>query len=355
MTSLNPSVSRLIGKFVKEDWLDFVFAHVNPMLTLNRSMAKVVSVTEETSDIKRFVLSPNRHWTSFKAGQFVSVRVMLNGVYVERCYSLVSAPGEPLIEIAVKRQPHGKVSNWMHDTLSVGDVIELGDVGGEFVLPVALPDKLLLIAGGSGVTPIYSLLVQALSERAVMDVVVLYYANTADDLAFAQEMRRLAEKHPGLRLQFALASDGDVGFFSQEQLVAACSDFEDRSTYICGPAGLMSAVTSVWKALGIEERLTKEVFGFITIDPDASISEMPITLQRSQQEFVNSKSSLLESAEAAGARPAHGCRTGVCKTCSCTKVSGVVRDLLTGVIDDQPNTQIRICISEPLSAVTLDI
>ena len=355
MSSLNPTVSRVIGKFVKEDWLDFVFAHVNPMLTVSRSMAKVVSIVEETSDIKRFVLQPNQHWAPFKAGQFVPIKVMLDGVYIERCYSLVSAPGESLIEIAVKRQPHGKVSGWMHDTLSVGDVIELGDVGGEFVLPGELPEKLLLIAGGSGVTPIYSLLVEALSQRSAMDVVVMYYANTAEDLAFAQEMRELTVKHSGLRLQFALASDGDAGFFSQEQLAAACADFADRSTYICGPAGLMKAVTSVWKENGIEARLTKEIFGFITADPDASISEMPITLQRSQQEFLNSKSTLLESAEAAGARPAHGCRTGVCKTCSCTKVSGVVRDLLTGAIDDQPNTQIRICISEPLSAVTLDI
>ena len=355
MSSLNPTVSRVIGKFVKEDWLDFVFAHVNPMLTVNRSMAKVVSVVEETPDIKRIVLRPNQHWASFKPGQFVSVKVMLDGVYVERCYSLVSKPSSALIEIAVKRQPHGKVSNWMHDALFVGDVVELGDVGGEFVLPEELPEKLLLIAGGSGVTPIYSLLVKALSQNAGMDVVVMYYANTAEDLAFAQEMRELAAEHSGLRLQFALASDGDAGFFSQEQLVATCSDFTDRSTYICGPAGLMKAATSLWKEHGAEERLTQEAFGFITADPDAPISEMPITLQRSQQEFLNSKSSLLESAEAAGARPAHGCRTGVCKTCSCTKVSGVVRDLLTGAIDDQPNTQIRICISEPLSAVTLDI
>jgi ferredoxin len=78
---------------------------------------------------------------------------------------------------------------------------------------------------------------------------------------------------------------------------------------------------------------------------------MEITLRRSQQVLLNSKASLLESAEDAGARPVYGCRIGMCKTCSCTKVSGVVRDLVTGAIDDQPNTQIRICVTEPLSAV----
>ncbi|MCB1660196.1 MAG: 2Fe-2S iron-sulfur cluster binding domain-containing protein, partial [Pseudomonadales bacterium] len=85
------------------------------------------------------------------------------------------------------------------------------------------------------------------------------------------------------------------------------------------------------------------------------INEMPITLRRSQQLLLNTKATLLESAEAGGAKPAYGCRIGMCKTCSCTKVSGVVRDVITGAIDDQPNTQIRICVTEALSPVTLDI
>ena len=358
MSSLNLSVSQFAAKFAREDWLDFMFAHVNPMLTVSRLMARLVSVSDETPDIKRFTFKPNQHWSSFRAGQFVSVKVMLDGVYVERCYSLVSAPGDELIEIAVKRQPHGKVSNWMHDELAVGDVVELGDVGGDFVLPAvlpAVPEKLLLIAGGSGVTPIYSLLVESLSRSANTDIVVMYYANTREDLAFATEMQELAVKHPSLQLKFALASDGDSGCFSQEQLVAACSDYSNRATYLCGPAGLMKVVKDTWDSEGISERLTQEVFGFVTADPDVAINEMPITLRRSQQNLVNTKTSILESAEAAGARPVYGCRIGVCKTCSCTKVSGVVRDLVTGAIDDQPNTQIRICVSEPLSAVTLDI
>ena len=124
------------------------------------------------------------------------------------------------IEIGVKRQPHGKVSNWMHDNLSVGDVIELGDVGGDFVLPATLPSKMLLIAGGSGVTPIYSILVEALKRQANLDVTVMYYANTDKDLAFGNEMVELAVKHPSLKLHYALASAGDAGRFSTQQLSA---------------------------------------------------------------------------------------------------------------------------------------
>ncbi|MEN9429904.1 MAG: hypothetical protein RJA86_763 [Pseudomonadota bacterium] len=355
MSALNPIINRVVGKFVKEDWLDFAFSHVDSMLTVSRVMAKVVSISDETSDIKRFVLQPNQHWKSFQAGQFVTVKVMIDGSFRERCYSLVSAPTDSVIEIGVKRQPHGKVSNWMHDNLSVGDVIELGDVGGDFVLPATLPSKMLLIAGGSGVTPIYSILVEALKRQANLDVTVMYYANTDKDLAFGNEMVELAVKHPSLKLHYALASAGDAGRFSTQQLSAVCADYTDRTTYICGPQGLMGAVSKVWAEKGISQQLTQEVFGFATINTDVPANQMEITLRRSQQVLLNSKASLLESAEDAGARPVYGCRIGMCKTCSCTKVSGVVRDLVTGAIDDQPNTQIRICVTEPLSAVVLDI
>lgn len=355
MSSMNSSVSDIVRKFAKEDWLDFMFAHVNPMLTVKRLKARVVSVSDETADIRRFVLRPNQHWSSFEPGQFVSVRVMIDGVYLERCYSLVSEPRGKEIEIAVKRQPYGKVSNWMHDNLIAGDVIELGDVGGDFTLPAQLPAKLLLIAGGSGITPIFSLLVEALSQRGATDVVVMYYVNTEQDLAFAREMKILEGRYSSFRLKVALASEGKNGSFSQQQIAAECADFHERATYLCGPKGLMDAVKSVWDDLSISDRLTQEVFGFVGVNSGVPVSEMPIVLRRSQQEMLNTKTSILESAEAAGARPVFGCRTGVCKTCSCTKVSGVVRDLITGAIDDQPNTQIRICVSEPLSPVTLDI
>ncbi len=354
MSALNPIIGRFIGS-VKEDWVDFMLAHVDPMLTVKRVLARVVSIQDETTDIKRFVLKPNKHWQGFKAGQFVSVKVMINGSFHERCYSLVNSPTDQVLELGIKRQPNGKVSNWMHDNLNVGDVIELGDVGGDFVLPQTVPSKLLLIAGGSGVTPIYSILAEALKRQADLDVAVVYYVNTDKDLAFANDMVELAVKHPSLKLHYVLASSGAAGRFSEAQLADVCGDFAQRSTYLCGPQGLMGAVSKVWADKGISDKLTQEVFGLPAIDPNKPISEMPITLRRSQQLLLNTKPTLLESAEAAGARPVYGCRIGMCKTCSCTKVSGVVRDVITGAIDDQPNTQIRICVTEALSPVTLDI
>lgn len=355
MSVFSPTVRRFATRIAKEDWLDFVLGRIDPTLAVTRVLAKVVSIEDETPDIKRFVLQPNGNWQGFDAGQFVPVRVMIGGAFHERCYSLVSAPTDTTIEIGVKRQPNGKVSNWLHDHLHVGDVIELGDVGGDFVLPAELPASLLLIAGGSGVTPIYSLLVAALTRNANLNVAVMYYVNTDQDLAFASEMKALAEKYPHVQLQFALASDGDAGRFSQAQLFAVIPDAASRMTYVCGPQGLMQAVKKVWVEQGVEANLKQELFGPAAPTGDEVANAMPILLRRSQQVITHNRPSILESAEAAGARPASGCRIGICKTCSCTKVSGVVRDRITGAIDDTPNSQIRICVSEPLSPVTLDI
>lgn len=355
MSVFSPTIRRIATRIAKEDWLDFVLARIDPLLAVNRVLARVESVIDETPDIKRFVLAPNGNWKGFTAGQYVTVRAMIDGAFHERCYSLVSAQGNARIEIGVKRQPHGKVSNWLHDHLMPGDLIELGDASGEFVLPNELPEQLLLIAGGSGITPIYSLLAEALTQRADQDVAVMYYVNTAQDLAFARDMQTLADQHPTLRLHFALATDGDAGRFSRAQLEAAIPDAAQRMTYVCGPQGLMNAVSTAWDEQGLQANLKQELFGPPASTGEVTDNAMPIALRRSQQVITNTRANLLESIEASGARPAYGCRIGICKTCSCTKVSGVVRDRITGAIDDAPNSQIRICVSEPLSAVTLDI
>ena len=355
MSALAPFARKIAATYVREDWLDFVFSHVDPLLAVNRVLAEVVSISQETPDIKRFVFRPNANWQGFRAGQFMPVKVQIDGIFHERCYSLVSEPTDGLLEIGVKRQPNGKVSNWLHDNLKVGDVIELGQADGEFVLPEALPAKLLLIAGGSGVTPVYSLLVEALKRNAALDVTVVYYANSEQDLAFGKEMVELAVKHPALKLQYALFTSGEGGKFSEQQLTNACPDFAARSAFICGPQGLMKAAADLWAAKGIAGQLKQELFGPAGLASDAVGNAMPITLRRSQQAMLHTKTTLLESAEAGGARPAYGCRMGVCKQCSCTKVSGAVRDKITGAIDSSPNTQVRICVSEPLSPVVLDI
>ena len=113
----------------------------------------------------------------------------------------------------------------------------------------------------------------------------------------------------------------------------------------------MVAVNDLYQTLGIAQHLKQEFFQHIS---DENASQQQVYFQRSQQNF-DASSNLLESAEQAGLRPAHGCRMGICNSCSCTKVSGSVKNLLTGEINHADQTQIKLCISQAVSPVVINL
>ena len=344
--------------FIDPNWIDFVLEHVDPMLSVSRTRARITAIVYETADIRTFVLRPNRHFRGFAPGQYVPVRVTLGGVVHERCYSLTGPPGAPTLSITVKRVEGGVVSTWLHDHARPGDVVELGDADGSFTLPDPLPAKLLFIAGGSGVTPVCSLIRAALHSNPRAEIALLYFARSASDFAFGDLFEGLASVHPGFQYiaiaEVAGPNTPIVGRFDAEQLRRFVPDYADREAFLCGPPGLMRAVRELFDTEGRRDRLRSESFGPA---PHAAseLTDAPVTFRRSQRTVVNNRANLLETAEAAGLKPANGCRIGICKTCVCTKVSGVVRDRVTGALDHEANSRIRICVSEPVGPVTLEL
>jgi ferredoxin-NADP reductase len=341
-------------RLVDPHWVDFVLEHVSPTVRIARTLAVVEGVRSETPDIKTFLVRPNRRFRGFQPGQFVPVRVVIDGVVNERYYSFTSLPATKTVSFTVKRIPGGRVSNWLHDNVFTGSTLELGEPGGEYLLP-AEPAPLLLIAGGSGITPNFSLVQAALNRRPGADVVLFYYARSEADFAFQRELLRLAQAHPGFRLHFFPETGPHAQpRFTRQQLDALVPDFAQRRAYVCGPAGLMEAVHSVWQEAGLAANLRREVFAAPTPAAKSSV-KAAVTFRRSQRTVQSNKPSLLETAESAGLRPASGCRMGICNTCVCTKVSGTTRDRVTGAIDHTPNSRIKICVSEPVGPVTLDL
>jgi ferredoxin len=114
---------------------------------------------------------------------------------------------------------------------------------------------------------------------------------------------------------------------------------------------MMQSIQQLYAELQLTHVLKTEYF---QIQVDSTLEAQPVTFLRAQQQF-QAQNNLLESAEKAGLRPAHGCRMGICNTCSCTKVQGAVRNLLTGEIDAQSNTQIKLCISQAVSPVVINL
>ena len=347
----HPWVESIVRLSAVEDSLQAL----HPLMSLTEVRARVVKVINETALTKTFVLQPNALWAGAQAGQFVRVRQEMDGRRVERVYSLSSRPGARRIAFTVKRQSGGQVSNHLHDHLKVGNVLTLSQAMGEFVLPAVLPAKMLLLSAGSGITPVMAMLRSLQAQGYRGDVAFVHICRAPDDLIFASSLKDLAARWPALRL--VLHFDESEGRFTTETLQHLVPDLQERSTWLCGPSGLMDAVHQLWMDLGIAAPLQSERFVAYALLP-ASAPGTPVQVRflASQQGFTTLGSApLLVQAEQAGLSPKHGCRIGICRSCQCVKASGTVENLQTGEVSSAPHELIRLCISAARSDVTLDL
>jgi ferredoxin-NADP reductase len=336
----------------------FWLREIDPVLAPRAIRARVLRVIDETPDVRTFVLEPNGNWQGHRAGQHTMVEVTIDGVRTRRCYSISVPPWAPHVHLTVKRVPGGQVSNFLHDHVHAGSVVGLSPAAGEFVLPAPLPESLLFLTGGSGITPTLAMIEELAERGALRDVVFVHYARSQADVIAGARLRALAEVHPGLRLVVHTddAPEGPRGF-DRDHFAALVPDFAERATFLCGPPGLMERVESLWDSFGVSDRLRRERFTSPKAKARIGVATelVEVRLARSGRTVtLRGPGSLLEQLERAGERPAHGCRMGICKTCQCRKLSGVVEDLATGETSAEPES-IRLCVSTPRSDLELDL
>ena len=337
---------------------------IDPLLAVDTIRARVIEVRRETEAAVTLVMKPNGNWQGFVPGQYLGVTVEIDGVAHTRCYSLSGAPRKGVIQITVKRKPGGKVSPFINEQIRAGDVLTLSVAGGDFVLPAELPEKMLFIAGGSGITPMMSMLrtlfaAEREGKGYAGEVTLLYYNNRPADTIFGDELSQLAARHVNFRL-IRVYSDSDLGemkgLFAAEQLAATGLDLAVTPAWLCGPEPLMNLVEAHYAAQGFSQQLHLERFALPGMQANAADGiDGELRFLKSERYVAADGRSLLDQAEAAGLSPESGCRMGICHTCTCRKVSGSVRNLQTGEISSGPDEDIRICISAPVGDVTLDI
>ena len=344
----------LIENIVRPGSAEDVLRGLHPMLSLTDVRARVVRIIDETFDSKTFVLQPNALWQGAMAGQFVRVRLQIDGRRVERVYSLSSRPGARHLAITVRRQSGGLASSHLHTAVKVDDVLTISQAAGDFVLPSnRLPPKMLLLSAGSGITPVMAMLRDLVQRGYAGDLVFLHVCRSPQDLIFANELQTMAGNFPALKL--VLRCSQRAGRLDMAALQTTVPDLAQRETWVCGPAGLMDTVHQLWRDAAIEQPLHSERFTAAPLFP-ASAPGTPVTVNwtASGTSFVTEGSApLLMQAERAGLSPKHGCRIGICRSCQCTKTQGTVQNLQTGEISSTPGELIRLCISAARSDVTL--
>jgi ferredoxin-NADP reductase len=333
---------------------------VNPMLTVRDLRAEVTEVHRSTADTVTLTLRPTRQWRGFQAGQFVQITLDIGGVRRTRCYSPACSQyrDDGRIELTIKAHPEGIVSQFLHANAAPGLVVGLAQADGTFRLPQERPGHVLFISGGSGITPVLSMLRTLCDEGYAGQVTFLHYGYTEQDVAHRHDLIALAARHDNVRLVLAYtdqANGGDLqGYFGQEHLEAAAPWHADAETFLCGPPGLMTSVRSLYTERGLTHRLHFEDFAPAPIVADGEATGV-VSFARSGRSADNSGATLLEQAEAAGLTPEYGCRMGICFSCTKIKTTGCTRNIRTGAIDADPDTEIQLCISVPVGDVALDL
>lgn len=297
---------------------------------------KVADIVEESPDAKTFrLVGEPPQLFSYRPGQFVTLTLDIDGREARRSYSLSSSPSRPhTLDITVKRVPGGLVSNWLCDTVRLGDVLNVRGPSGKFTCFEHPSDQLLFIAAGSGVTPLMSMARWIVDTAANADVVLLASFRSPPDILFRRELEWMSTRHRGLRVALTVTSGwrgsdcwtGFTGRVSRRMITLLAPDIRERHIFMCGPEPFMASVRDILRELDYDlSRLHTESFGAGGLTqgsaPAASGLQLEEPLYRVR--FTRSgltvetdgRTSLLELAEAHGVGIDCCCRSGSCGEC----------------------------------------
>jgi ferredoxin-NADP reductase len=348
---------RLVGSFTSPLLPDDYLEMVNPLWSTRELRGRVERVERSSSNAFTVTIKPGWEWPGHQPGQYLRLGIEVDGVHHWRAYSLTSDPDRPdgCITITPKLLEGGKVSPYLCGRVAPGTIVRLGGVEGTFVLPEPLPQRLLFVSAGSGVTPIMSMLRSIARRGRIRDVVHVHCARTAEQVIFRDELHQLGRRHGGYRLLERLT--GLQGRLRPGELELICPDWREREAFVCGPAPLLRALGETWREHGVEARMHVEHF-----QPEEGIGEG----ERGTGGAIDFCSSavrassdgeqpILVAGENAGAELPYGCRMGICHSCVGRLRSGQVRDLRTGRVHGQRGELLRTCINAPEGAIEIEL
>jgi 3-ketosteroid 9alpha-monooxygenase subunit B len=296
---------------------------------------RVAEVIDETADSRSIVLDVPAELAgrfTYRAGQFLSFRVEVDGHRLVRCYSLASAPGiDPAHKVTIKRVAGGRASHWMNDHVKAGDVLEVMPPNGVFVLREDRDTPIVLFSGGSGITPCISILKTALATT--QRPIKLVYANRDDQsIIFKQELARLLSEHAD-RLDVVHRLDDVHGFVDAALVVQEIGQRKDADFYICGPGPFMDVVEEGLASLGIptgqihiERFESPDTPGGEAVAPaEGEGDRVTILLDGKETEItLGEGETVLAAARRQGLEPPFACEEAYCGCCMAKVASGAV-------------------------------
>lgn len=322
---------------------------------------RVKRVMTETSDAISLVFDVPASLAeafTYEAGQFVTLRVEIDGEPFFRSYSMSSSPATDAdLQVTIKRVPGGVVSNLLNDTVREGDLIDVSKPFGAFVLG-ATDDEVVAFAAGSGITPVFSVMKAALHTTS-RNVRLLFANRDRASAIFGDALDELVGKFPD-RLVIRHHEDVVDGFVDSAAVAAFVGEPRGASFYVCGPTGFMDVVDTALRELDVDEaRINIERFtplGAAPTDFDTTVEPIKVTVTvRGQTKTVDQRgrSTILQSARWGGLPAPSSCEAGHCATCMARVVEGRVEmatnDALS--VEEVSEGWVLTCQAVPVSPV----
>lgn len=325
---------------------------LNPMNTQiwgnGRHLVRCVTVIPETHDVTTFTFSMNEPvMFFFKPGQFVTLELDIAEERIMRSYTISSSPSIPYsFSITVKRVPGGVVSNWLHDNLKAGDQIAVHGPVGRFNCMDFPSDKVLLLSGGVGITPVMSMARWWFNTDSEVDMVFAHSARSPKDIIYAKELEYMSTRIDNFKMHLICertnvgeAWGGYRGYLNSHMLQLLAPDFMEREVFCCGPSPYMKAIRALLEHSGFDmSRYHEESFGETPIkdveqaEKHAAQAELedlqpkPAVMLRIPEmgilQEVGLDLTLNEAAAEAGVNISKACGLGICGACRVKVIHG---------------------------------
>lgn len=339
----------------------------------------VKRIVNETKDaVSIWFEQPATKKITYKSGQFLTLIIPINGKEVRRAYSLCSSSfTDEELAVAVKRVDNGLMSNWLPDNLKQGQTVKVMEPMGQFTTEFAPANKrhIVMFAGGSGITPMLSIIKSLLTQEPDSIVSLIYCNRDIDSIIFKDELSKWETKYEG-RLHVIHILDnapmnwqGYSGLLNPEMLKKLFERIpewgNDKTTYLmCGPEGMMKNVETLLDQHAIpKERVFKESFVQGTIDKDSKKEAVPVagevktrtvTIRYDGAEYqvtVAPKDTILASALDQGIDLPYSCQSGLCTACRGKALSGQVKlDEEEGLSQsERAEGYVLTCVGHPLT------
>jgi len=336
---------------------------INSILPRWNGTLTVTEIVQETPWVKTFrFVNPSGAAVPFEylPGQFLTLALSIGAKRIKRSYTISSTPSRTdFIEITVKREESGLVSQHLHDRVKVGDYLKVNAPFGDFTFTGQEDSSIVLIAGGVGITPMMSVVRYLCDMKWNGEIYLLVGSKKPSQLIYRGELDRLQGINSNLHVHFAISAPADenwkgfTGRISPEFISKHVPLIQSRRIHICGPSLMMSAVEAMILELGVaQEKIRLESFGAESRNPNLvnksiNTKNYTVSFSRSNKStIVSAESTILEAADNCGVEILNDCRTGNCGTCAARVLRGKVSMRNNHVLNDDERANGYIVVAE---------